>query len=195
MTRDYEEVRWPARAYKPKGRDLAAPMVALLKQANVLEDPAEVQASRGHLSWKTEPTMQVITSGASSFSKWMSGLVAALGGSAAVLTAISGFWGTSDTTLKVAYVAAMAVLLSVIAIAIAMIVRADLSARAIASAAEYQARADIATAFIQGAVAHSPDEVPAKGSTNGLASGVTEPSPTEAVRRIVITESNGGVPI
>jgi hypothetical protein len=190
MTNEYGKVLWPAQAYRQKGGDLAAPMVALLTQLNVLEDADELKAP-GH--WKTPPSLQAITAGASSFSKWMAGVLTALGGSTVVWGLITRFWVESGPVLQVTYVAAMAVLLSVIALAIAMIVRADVTARAIASAAEYQARSRIATSFIEGAVTPGLVQRPAEAHDD-LGSLVKGDSPAQSLRLLVITESEDRVP-
>lgn len=150
-----DEVRWPSRACQHDGRDLGPPTASLLRRLHVLEDEEELQAG---LHWATPPSAQVITAGASSLSKWVTSGLTALGGTSVVLAAVTGFWNASPTELRIAYTAAGALLLGILVVAVAMIVRADVTARATATAAEYQARAVIADAFLRGAAAHRGSE-------------------------------------
>ena len=151
-------VRWPAQACDHAGTDLAAPMTALLRQADVLGDEADQADGATGLNWATPPSLQVIEAGASSLSKWMAGVVASLGGASVVLGTIGASWEAAGESLQIALVVAAAVLLAAVVIAIALIVRADLAARSTATAAQYEARAALGNAFIHGAVTHRPAE-------------------------------------
>ncbi len=142
-------VQWPSKAWSPDGSDLAEPTRALLKSLDVLPDEEEVRLANNGVGWKTPPSLQVITAGAGSLSKWMSGALVTLGGSSVVLAAVSGFWDSSSDALRTSIALGLAVLLSAVAVAIATIVRSDIRARAVASAAQYEARGAITAAFLE----------------------------------------------
>ena len=100
----------------------------------------------------TPLSLQVITAGATTLAKRWSMITAALGGLGASLGASKafGWFGLQDATGAQQHVlTASAAALGIAAIAaVALIVRGDVMARATASAAEYRARAQIATALI-----------------------------------------------
>src|SRR5881227_3833434 len=104
------DVRWPGSAVNTEGRDLAEPTRKLLTQLNVLEDPDEV--SDQSLKWKTPPSVQVITAGASSLTKWITAGIAALGGSSAVITWFAGLWNQNpQPSVRIAFVSFIGVVL------------------------------------------------------------------------------------
>lgn len=144
-----ETVRWPGDGVDLAGNDISGPTTKLLIDLSVLEKPSEMTAqAQATLKWETFPSLQVITAGATSLSKWVTTGVAAVGGGSAILAWLGGFWQTSDVPLKIAYVGFIGVLMSVCLISIAIVVHSDVGARAAASAAQYQARAAIAVAFL-----------------------------------------------
>lgn len=145
-------VQWPGAAVNDGGLDLSAPLVGLLQQLNVLEKERELEVGPTAFGG-TPASLQVITAGATSVTKWVSGIITALGGGATVWAALKGFWITTSEVQRVAYIAAAAVVGSSLAIALALIVRSDVSARAVASAAEYAARAGVAKTFLETTVA------------------------------------------
>jgi hypothetical protein len=98
----------------------------------------------------------VITAGSLAFSRQAGKVVTALGGSAAILAAIKAIWFTSGATEIATIIAGAAVLLAAGFVSLAIIVRADVHARATAQAAEYEARARIASAFLQTAERAQP---------------------------------------
>ena len=118
--------------------------MTFLKDLNLLEEPNQhVTAAR------TPESLQVITAGSTALSKSIATLIGSLGGGAALTAAIKGFWLTQPEGQKLAYIGATALIVSVVALTLALIVRADLNARAVATAAEYAARAQATTAFLQ----------------------------------------------
>jgi hypothetical protein len=137
-------VQWPGAAVDSTGADLSAPVLTFLKDLNLLEDPQQ------HVTaFSTPASLQVITAGSTALSKTAASLVASVGGGAALWSAIKGFWIAQPQAQRLAYIAATALIVAVVALALALNVRADLHARALASAAEYDARAQAATAFLQ----------------------------------------------
>lgn len=138
-------VRWPGNAIDATGEDLSHPIQQLLRDMELLEDRDQGKTT---LRGGTPPTLQVMTAGATSLSKWMAALVGSLGGAGGVATAVAGFWGTQDELLKITYIGSASVLLSAMCISIAVIVKADVSARAQAMSAEYTARAQITACML-----------------------------------------------
>jgi hypothetical protein len=146
---DSTEVQWPGNALDATGGDLAAPLKALLMGLNLLEKPDELEKKQQGLSWETPASVQVITAGATSFSKWATAMIGSAGGVSVIAAYVGGFWKGSEPSLRIVSLSIVGGLTAVVAIAIAMIVRADVAARATASAAEYRARAAVAETFLR----------------------------------------------
>jgi hypothetical protein len=144
---DGSKVRWPGSAYDGAGDDLSAPVRQLLHDLRLLEKPGD--EGRTNLL-KTPQSLQVMTAGTTALSKAWAGLLGFFGGGGALLTALDGLGASGkDTPLQRAvFVASAAVMLAAVAVSIALIVRGDVAARAAASAAEYRARAEVATALL-----------------------------------------------
>ncbi len=141
------QVKWLGEGYPPPDGPAAKTphLKNFLVDLHVLEKDGEAATLIGG----TPPSQQVITAGGTSFAKWWTGIAGAgLGGGALVQgLRAAGNDGSDGASPDVLTVSA-AVMASVAVLAIAIIIRADVSARAVASAAEYQARAAIATALI-----------------------------------------------
>ncbi|MEV0134235.1 hypothetical protein AB0H83_37970 [Dactylosporangium sp. NPDC050688] len=134
-----DKVQLPASVVNQAGDDLAGPIRQALITLNLLEaDDTRVAG------WKTPFDKQVITAGALAVSKWTGTAIASVGGVATVLATIAAFTATE----RIAYAASAVVLLVGVAIALALLVRADVAARATATAAMYQARAQVAASFL-----------------------------------------------
>lgn len=94
----------------------------------------------------TPHSLQVMTAGATSISKWIAAHVAGGGGLAAIATGLNGFFGSVgpanlDTPLiRAAFILGGSLIGSAVVIALAMVVRADVSGRASSSAAQFEAR-------------------------------------------------------
>jgi len=97
--------------------------------------------------WEDTPfDKQAMTSGATWVSKITAPEVGTAGVGGAVATFVKG-WSTSSTAQWVLLGCAV-FLLAVTALSVALIVRADLNARATSTAAQYRARAQAAAAFV-----------------------------------------------
>lgn len=150
-------VRWPGKGYDPEGTDLSQPMRQLLIDLNLLESPATGEK----VNWKagTPHSLQVMTSGATSISKLVVGAVGGIGGISALATGLNGFFGkvgpdNLDTPLvRTAFIVAGALMGMAVALSLAIVVRADVSARAASTAAQFDARARVASALLQSYVA------------------------------------------
>jgi hypothetical protein len=160
-TTNTTNVQWPAQAYASEGNDLSAPIKQLLTDLRLLEDPSEDVTLVGG----TPKSLQAITAGATSLSKWVGVLVAGVGGPGALLVQVQGFRAAlgADTPLEgAAFLLGGSLLGVAVVLALVMIVRADVSGRATASAAQYNARAAVATALLTSFVSPPapPVEVP-----------------------------------
>jgi hypothetical protein len=161
------DVIWPA-----ANADLLKPTKDLLEGVSVLENGNDINDASGSSPSKDQPfnpfststtpySLQVITAGSLAFSQQAAKIVTALGGSAAILAAIKAIWFTSGATEIATIIAGAAVVLAAVFISLAIIVRADVQARATAQAAEYGARACISSAFLQTAELAQPGSTPA----------------------------------
>jgi len=161
------DVKWPA-----VNTDLLGPTKDLLEGVSVLESVDDISAASGSAAPKDQPfnpfststtpySLQVITAGSLAFSQQAVKIVTALGGSAAILAAIKAIWFTSGAAEKAAIIAGAAAVLVAVFISLAIIVRSDVQARATAQAAEYDARARIASVFLQTAESAQPGSIPA----------------------------------
>lgn len=175
-----DKVQWPANAYAPDGDDLSPPIKRLLTNLRLLEktDPGSTVTIRAG----TPPTLQVMTAGAASMSKWVATMVAGGGGIAAIATGLNGFFGLvgpqDSPWVRIAFILGGSLLGVAVVIALAIIVRADVSARATASAAQFEARGAVASALLHSFVAPTPPVAKVAGyviqSTDGSWSEVEE---------------------
>ncbi|WP_157606040.1 hypothetical protein [Phycicoccus sp. Soil802] len=124
-------------------------------QLRLQESPEDEQESEhSRLGTMTPQSLQVITAGASQFSKWWVGLVGGGLGAGALVQGVVGMgWeplglDAPGATQQAVITASAAFLASAIAFAIAIMVRGDVSSRAVASAAQYQARAQVVTSLV-----------------------------------------------
>ncbi len=147
MNASKPNVQWPGKAYDEDGDDLGAPLQQLLIDLHVLEKEGDV----GAVTWtQTPPSVQVITAGATTLGKYWPAVIAFFGGGGAIATGIKG-WGLgtgNSVTERAVLTASAAGLAAAVAIAVAIMVRADVGSRALASAAQYQARASVASALL-----------------------------------------------
>jgi hypothetical protein len=119
---------------------LAAPIVDLLEKLHDKEIPKDdaVKPVKG-----TDPGVQVITAGATSFAKWYTVAVASVGGIAAVGAAVKGFIKDNPDVLFPS-----AIIIAATAIAIAIMVSADVAGRAKATSAKKQYHSHVVEAFL-----------------------------------------------
>ena len=138
-------IQWPSAAVSSDD-DLGNPAAAFLVKLNLLEKDGELDQVG---LFATPPSLQVITAGGTALSKGTAAAVAALGGGAASWAVVKGFWIAQPGDQRLAYIGAAAVIMAAVVIALALIVRSDVQARASATAAQYAARAKTAVAFLQ----------------------------------------------
>src|SRR4029079_10073898 len=125
-----------------------APTTQLLKDLKLLEDPGTGEK----VTWKdgTPLSLQVMTSGATSISKLVVALIAGGGGLAAIATGLNGFFaavgpeGLDTPLVRTAFILGASVLGAAVFLALAVVVRSDVTARAHATAAQFQARGEVA---------------------------------------------------
>lgn len=141
-------VQWPTSPVAENSSDLLNPLTALLLNLNVLEgtDSSGKPLKPGLFS--TPFSLQAITSGSTAISKWVGTAIAGLGGSATLLAGLRAFVGGLDDTVKVGWAATAAACLIATILGLAIILRADVTGRAKAAAAEYAARGAIAAQFL-----------------------------------------------
>jgi hypothetical protein len=147
---DDKRVQLPGDVVARDDKSLSTPLQQLLRDLGLLETTAD--AEKGVSLRGTPDSLQVIRAGALSVSKGWTAFTATAGGAGAVSTLIAA-WKSSPGDQRLVLIGGASVILAATAIAIAMIVRGDLGARAATSAELYRARARISSAFIQAAVA------------------------------------------
>lgn len=149
-------VKWPAgKAYDESAEDLGLPIRNLLYGLRLLENPEDEGKGVGFK--ETPQSLQVLTSGATSVTKLYAALATAVGGGSALFTGITAIWGSFKDLQQAVLMASAAVLGSAVVIAVAVMVRGDVSSRARAHAAEYEARAAVATAMIDSIKSAMPE--------------------------------------
>ncbi|NEA61578.1 hypothetical protein [Streptomyces sp. SID12488] len=125
-----------------QGEGFASPLVKFLRRLHLLSKETDKVTLRG-----TPPSLQVLTSGALSVTKlWTA--AAAAGGATTFATAWAAFVGASDS-VKIAAIASAGFLLGTLAVAIAIIVKADVSNRAAATSSRVNARALVAAEYLR----------------------------------------------
>ena len=144
-----EKAAFPVQAHK-NDEDLLPPIQALLRGMQVLPNAGDVQGPGGTFLGPPD-SVAVLEAGASSFSKWWALAVGALGGTAAIGTAVTRFWDGQPTSIRASLVASAAFVVAATVIAIAIVVSSDVRARGQAQMAVYAAREAVAVAFLQAA--------------------------------------------
>jgi hypothetical protein len=107
---------------------------------------SSAQAPTGPFS-STEPEFQVLKSGVTGLARRVSGIIAAAGGIGAIWAGIEAYLAHSSPGLQIALVAAAAGIVALGAISVAVVISADLRARAIGTAGQYNARGLVAASF------------------------------------------------
>jgi hypothetical protein len=90
---------------------------------------------------------QVLKSGVTKITGWVSRLIAAAGGAGAVWAAVEAYFNRSRPDLQITLVASAAAIIGLAALAMALVISADLRARAEGTAAQYRARGQVAAAY------------------------------------------------
>jgi len=162
-------VRFPQGAHDT-GDDLSAPVVQLLQDLHILASDDDSKKAGTAQSALTGPpqSVAIIEAGATAVTKGWSVAIALLGGAPALLVVFRGLWGGEHDAVRIAFVAGGALVLAAIAVSIGIISSGDVQARAVGSVAEYQARAEIASTFLQ--LSRLPQASPPP-SANGPLSG------------------------
>lgn len=135
------KIQWPANALG-SGDDLGVPLVELQRRLELLGeggDEDKVTARR------TPYSLQIITAGTLAISKVVTPVIGGLG---LVGSGLMAFFAGQGAGPQVALILGAAVLASATILGIALIVVADVNARSRGSAAQYEARAQVATAFL-----------------------------------------------
>jgi len=89
----------------------------------------------------------VLKAGVTKITSWVSRVLVAAGGAGAIWAAVEAYFNHSRPGLQIALVASAAAIVGLAALALALVVSADLSARAAGTAAQYQARGQVAAAY------------------------------------------------
>jgi hypothetical protein len=125
-----------------------------------LMPPSGAQPPAGPFS-STEPEFQVLKSGVTALGRRISGIIAAAGGIGAIWAAVEAYFAHSSSGLQIALVASAAGLIALAAISVAVVISADLRARATGAAGQYYGRGLVAAAFES---THGPGAAPNPGT-------------------------------
>lgn len=174
-------VQLPGKNVNPEGADLSEPLKQLLSDLNLLEP--STQPTDGVGVTGTPYSLQVIRAGALALNKaWAT--IAGLAGVSGLITAIGGAWQADHAGSRVALIAGGSFITAAAFVAVALIVRGDVGARAATTVAQYHARAAVAISFL--AAAKGAGEAATPGATGGsaaedlLAALALHPSSVEA---------------
>jgi hypothetical protein len=179
------DLQIPGQAVKSDGSDLADPAQTLLRGLELLPEAGASQSTIGVVSG-TPYSLQVISSGALTFNKWWSSVVALAGGGGAIWAGTQAYFAKQNTPVQVALVGASAVLGAFALLAVALIVRSDVTARSQTTNAQYAARAEVANIFLKvtGGLQHSSAPAGAQASTTtppALPAGSQQPPQASAL--------------
>ena len=144
-------VQFPGKLVDPSAEDLAAPLQQLLRDLGLLES-SEDAAKGAKLIDGTPPSLQVIKAGTLSVTKAWATLTASAG-FAGALTTLLAAWKAAPDNLQITLVGGASVIIAATAIAIALIVRGDVGARAATSTELYRSRAQVSNSFLAAALA------------------------------------------
>jgi hypothetical protein len=184
------EVRIPAGIVDADAKDIATPVSDLLTRLELLPEEGDAGDNKVGVVGGTPYSLQVITSGALSLNKWAATAIAALGGSGAITAGLTGFWSGEATPVRVALVGGLALVLSALAVSVAMIVRGDTLARGDATSMEYQARAIVTQAFLE--LAGATKEQPSDSTTTlGTAEAADPLLPSLAAHSVLLVSGEG----
>ena len=153
-TSDLKGLKWPVPARDLTGDGVPIRLDKLLQSLQLVatDDDRDTATAK---SWKddTPASMQVIKSGALGITKNSIAWVGSVGGVTGAVTAITGvltaFVGDVGEPVTIALIASAALLLSSVAVALALLVKGDLEARGVATAARHHGRAEVAAAFLE----------------------------------------------
>jgi uncharacterized protein YaiE (UPF0345 family) len=155
------DVLWPESVTGNAVNELAKPLVTLLIDLGINPKPEDAAANP---TSGTPSSVAIIEAGATAFSKHASVALTALGGVSVITAALATFWKSSVPGVQITLLAASGFGLAASLLAIALVVSADVRARGTGAAAQYEARARIADAYLLGAQRQS---CCAAGTLNG----------------------------
>lgn len=148
-------VEWPHELVSSSNadKDLGPPLEQLLVDLGIKGTPDDqLAASKASSAVGGTPfSVSIIEAGATAASKGWTTVIAALGGGTAVWAAATNFWNGQPAPTRGALVIGAAVVVAACALAAALIMYGDVRARGQGAAAQYYARASVASAFLQGA--------------------------------------------
>lgn len=168
-TADLKGLTWPTPAADLQGPGIPIPLDKLLQSLQLVatDDDRDTATAK---SWRddTPASMQVIKSGALGITKnsikWIGGVGGITGALAAISGVVTPFVGDVGEPVTVALVGSAAVILSSVAISLALFVKGDLEARGVATAARHEGRATVTAAFLAATCALPNAGAPAGGS-------------------------------
>lgn len=147
-------VQWPNAVVSTDKADLdlGPPLTQLLRDLGIKGTKNDESSAENYLTAVkgTPVSVSIIEAGATAASKGWAALIAALGGATAIWGAVTDFW-KSETAIQGNLVIAAAIVIAACAVGAALIMYGDVTARGRGAAAQYSARAAIATSFLRGA--------------------------------------------
>lgn len=170
-------VEWPhiIISKDEKDNDLGPPLAQLLADIGIkgTRDDEEEAHSASTAVTGLPVSVSIIEAGATAASKAWAAAIALLGGGTAVWAAATDFWNGQDPQTRGALVIAAAIVIAACALGAALIMYGDVRARGQGAAAQYCARASVASAFLRGATSisyatdhASSDDFDGQGSAN-----------------------------
>jgi hypothetical protein len=130
---------------KPGSADNSQQLIQLLNNLELLPPPG-TSVPTGTFD-PGVAQVQVLKAGVTKITSWVSRIIVAAGGAGAVWAAVEAYFNHARPGLQIALVAAAAAIIGLAALALALVISADLRARAAGTAAQYQARGQIAAAY------------------------------------------------
>jgi hypothetical protein len=156
----------PGKPIDVNASDLTAPSQDLLKGLNLLGDASP------------DAGVAVLESTATGISKWIGTIVAALGGTSAVIAAFGAFWTKQPQDVRITLIASMGFLIAVTVAALGWVIEVDLRTRLDGQKALYEVRRQVADKFINDGVQFQENKIAAEAAPQLRAAAVTQPALT-----------------
>jgi hypothetical protein len=175
-------VQVPEQVVNKDGKDVLEPLKATLTGLNILPADGALAKSGASATFTGPPdSVSIIEAGATAFSKWWAAAVSALGGTAVISAAATGFWRGQTGGTRIALVGGLAAVLVAVILAVALIVSADVRGRAQGASAQYYARASVAGEFLRiSQLASRPPAEEAQLASKPKVHGNAKPTPASA---------------
>lgn len=157
------EVRIPGAPIQSEATDIADPLRVLLVDLGLLESSTDLEKGVS-LTGGTPASLQVIKAGALSVTKAWTALTASAGFAGASATLIAA-WKAASDNLQIALIGGASLILAATAIAIALIVRGDVGARAATTVELYRSRAQISNSFLAAVLAATTTSTTTEGQS------------------------------